>query len=449
MTRLESTRIHGGRGVGGHGQSGRRVLTQPTWPKLQEPATTEPKAVSRRARRSCWASSASAGWAPGLDQYLQEVSRGRDRGGLRRLRASPLTRASRPAVSPAVFSDFRRVLDRKDIDAVVIATPDHWHGITTILACQAGKDVYCEKPLAHRIQEGRAMVQAVEKYKRITQMGNLIHAGENYHRVVEIVRSGVLGKISKTRVWMAADRSGLGRPADSAPPAGCDYDFWLGPAPKRPFNPNRFTFNWRYFWDYGGGILTDFCCHIVDLVHWAMEVDAPRTISATGGRYALADNAEVPDTLEVTYEYEKAGQKFLMVWSQTDANAHGLENQGLGIMFQGTEATLVADYGSYQIIPEKGQKIDEPPKTPAALARPSPRVAQRDQEPGPVLVPLRLRPSPDDRRQPGQHLALDRRKAGLGPGRRADHQPPRSQPVPDQGIPQALDAPHRLMELEP
>ena len=121
------------------------------------------------------------------------------------------------------------------------------------------------------------MVTAAEKYKRITQMGNLIHAGENYHRVVEIVRSGVLGKISKTRVWMAADRSGLGRPADRPPPAGCDYDFWLGPAPTRPFNPNRFTFNWRYFWDYGGGILTDFCCHIVDLVHWAMDVDAPQT----------------------------------------------------------------------------------------------------------------------------------------------------------------------------
>ena len=262
--------------------------------------------------------------------------------------------------SPAALSDFRRVLDRKDIDAVVIATPDHWHGITTIMACQAGKDVYCEKPLAHRIQEGRAMVQAVEKYKRISQMGNLIHATENYHRVVEIVRSGVLGKINKTRVWMAADRSGLGRPADSAPPPGCDYDFWLGPAPRRAFNANRFTFNWRYFWDYGGGILTDFCCHIVDLVHWAMEVDAPRTISATGGRYALADNCEVPDTLEVIYEYEKAGQKFLMVWSQTDANAHGLENQGLGIMFQGTDATLVANYEHYQIIPEKGKRIEEP-----------------------------------------------------------------------------------------
>jgi predicted dehydrogenase len=263
--------------------------------------------------------------------------------------------------APEAYGDFRRVLDRRELDAVVIATPDHWHAITTILACQAGKDVYCEKPLAHRIQEGRAMVQASEKHKRVTQMGNLIHAGENYHRVVEIVRSGVLGTISKTRVWLAADRSGLGRPQDGPPPAGCDYNFWLGPAPVRPFNPNRFTFNWRYFWDYGGGILTDFCCHVVDLVHWAMEVDAPRTISATGGRYALADNAEVPDTLEVTYEYEKGDRKFLMVWSHTDANNHGLENQGLGVMFQGTEATLVANYETHRIIPAKGRRIEDPP----------------------------------------------------------------------------------------
>jgi predicted dehydrogenase len=266
--------------------------------------------------------------------------------------------------TPETYRDFRRVLDRKDLDAVVIATPDHWHAIIAIMACQAGKDVYCEKPLGHRIQETRAMVTAAERAGRITQMGNLIHARENYHRVVEIVRSGVLGKISKTRVWMAADRRGLGRPADGPPPQGCDYNFWLGPAPERPFNPNRFTFNWRYFWDYGGGILTDFCCHIVDLVHWAMDVEGPRTISAVGGRYALDDNAEAPDTLEVAYEYQKGDQTFLMAWSQTDANAHGIENQGLGIMFQGTEATLVADYEHYRIISEKkGTKIDEPPRS--------------------------------------------------------------------------------------
>jgi predicted dehydrogenase len=265
--------------------------------------------------------------------------------------------------APNTFHDFRHVLDRKDIDAVVVATPDHWHSIPTIMACQAGKDVYCEKPLAYRIGEGRAMVKAAEQHQRVTQMGNLIHASENYRRVVEIVRSGVLGTITKTRVWMAVNRNtreSLGNPADGSPPPGLDYDFWLGPAPNRPFNRNRFTFNWRYFWDYGGGILTDFCCHIVDLVHWAMEVDAPETITAAGGRYALQDNAETPDTLEVLYHYPKGEKGFDMVWSQTCSSSHGFDGKSPGIAFQGTRGTLAANYDSFQIFPEKGEEITLP-----------------------------------------------------------------------------------------
>ena len=262
--------------------------------------------------------------------------------------------------NPSMHGDFREVLDRKDIDAVVVATPDHWHAIPTILACQAGKDVYCEKPLSYRIAEGRAMVDAATANKRVTQMGNLIHAGENYHRVAEIVQSGVLGRVTKTRVWMAAEHASLGKPADADPPAGLDYDTWLGPAPKRDFNTNRFLFNWRYFWDYAGGTLLDFCCHIVDLVHWAMEVDAPETVCAMGGRYALRDNAETPDTLEVLYHYAKG---FDMVWSQADTSGHGFENRGQGILFQGTEATLVASYGTFEIFPEKGRTIDLPAPT--------------------------------------------------------------------------------------
>jgi predicted dehydrogenase len=263
---------------------------------------------------------------------------------------------------PDVYGDFRKVLDRKDLDAVVVATPDHWHAIPTIMACQAEKDVYCEKPLAHRVAEGRAVSDAAAKYKRVTQMGNLIHAGENYHRVAEIVQSGVLGKITKTRAWMSASRESFGHPADTTPPAGCDYDFWLGPAPERPFNINRFTFNWRWYWDYGGGILTDFCCHLIDLVHWAMEVDAPRTISATGGRFATDDNAETPDTLEVAYEYEKAGEKFLLAWSQTDVSDHGFDGKPSGVMFQGTEGTLVTNYNHHEIFPVKGKTIAEAPR---------------------------------------------------------------------------------------
>ena len=259
--------------------------------------------------------------------------------------------------------DFRRVLDRKDVDAVVVATPDHWHAIPTILACLAEKDVYCEKPLSYRIAEGRAMVKAAAKTKRVTQMGNLIHAGENYRRVVEIVRSGILGPITKTRVWMAADRRGLGKPADCAPPPGVDYDFWLGPAPLRAFNPNRFTFNWRWYWDYAGGLLMDFVCHIVDLVHWAMDVEAPETITSTGGRYALEDDGETPDTLEVLYHYAKGKNGFDLVWSQTDASPHGFDGRTQGIMFQGTEATLVSGYNDYTIYGGKGWKNELPPKS--------------------------------------------------------------------------------------
>jgi len=263
---------------------------------------------------------------------------------------------------PEVYGDFRKLLDRKDIDAVVVATPDHWHAIPTIKACQAEKDVYCEKPLSHRVAEGRAMANAAAKHKRVTQMGNLIHAGENYHRVVEIVQSGALGKIVKTRAWMTADRPSFGRPADTSPPAGCDYDFWLGPAPERPFNINRFTFNWRWYWDYGGGILTDFCCHLIDLVHWSMDVDAPRTISATGGRFGTDDSAETPDSLEVSYEYEKDGEKFLLQWSQIDVNDHGFDGKPSGVMFQGTEGTLVTNYNHHEIFPNQGKSIPEVPK---------------------------------------------------------------------------------------
>jgi predicted dehydrogenase len=258
------------------------------------------------------------------------------------------------------YEDFRRVLDRKDIDAVVVATPDHWHAIPTILACQAGKDVYCEKPLAYRIGEGRAVVDATEKYKRITQMGNLIHAGESYHRMAEIVQSGVLGRITKCRVWMAANVRGLGKPEDSDPPTGCNYDLWLGPAPKRPFNPNRFTFNWRYFWDYAGGQLCDFVCHLVDPIHWAMKVEAPETICATGGRYVLDDNAETPDTLEVLYHYKEG---FDLIWSHINNNAHGFDGRGNGIEFQGTNGTLHGHYNDFKLIAENGKTIELPPST--------------------------------------------------------------------------------------
>jgi len=260
------------------------------------------------------------------------------------------------------YGDFRHVLDRKDIDAVVVATPDHWHAIPSIMACQAEKDVYCEKPLAFRIGEGRAMVDAAAKHKRVTQMGNLIHAGEAYHRMAEIAQSGVLGEITKVRVWMAGRDRGIGHAADAPVPAGADYDFWLGPAPKRPFNPLRFTFNWRYFWDYGGGQLSDFCCHLIDPVHWAMQVEAPATITATGGRYFLDDDAETPDTLEVAYHYDK-GKGFDLIWSSMSNSSQGFFGRGAGIAFYGSNGTMHGHYNDFQVVWEPGRETELPGPT--------------------------------------------------------------------------------------
>lgn len=264
---------------------------------------------------------------------------------------------------PDVYADFRRVLDRDDIDAVVIATPDHWHAIPTILACQAGKDIYCEKPLAYRIGEGRRIVDAVTKYDRVTQMGNLIHATDNYHRIAEIVQSGALGTVRKARFWMAQGGGGLGHPADSTPPAGVDYDTWLGPAPARPFNPNRFHFNWRFYWDYAGGMFADFVCHLVDPIHWGLQARAPESAVATGGRYVLDDNAETPDTMEAVFHYPGKSDDdpgWDLVWSLQTGNPHGFHGRGAGVEFVGTRGTLHGHYSDYVILPNRGEAIEEP-----------------------------------------------------------------------------------------
>ncbi len=266
----------------------------------------------------------------------------------------------------AGYSDFRKLLERNDVQGVVVSTPDHWHALATIHACNAKKHVYVEKPLSHGIAEGRAMVEAARKNQCVTQMGIQVRAGENYHRVVDVVRSGVLGKIHKTRVWVSRPYTNLGKPADGEPPAGLDWDLWSGPAPLRPFNKNRFLFNWRWFWEYGGGLLADMGCHVIDLVHWALKVEAPLSVTATGGKWVLDDNTTVPDTMEVLYEYPlpagsaKDEGSFLMTWSHSMASSRGPEKKGLGILFHGTQGTLVADYGSFELFDEQGKPMPPP-----------------------------------------------------------------------------------------
>ncbi|MFB3785795.1 MAG: Gfo/Idh/MocA family protein [bacterium] len=260
---------------------------------------------------------------------------------------------------PPCFGDFRRLLDLKELDAVMIATPDHWHALTTITACGAGKDVFVEKPLCHNIAEGRAMVKAVLDNQRITQLGTHIHnTSGNYRRVVEMVRSGNLGKITRVHCWKTSSTSsGLGRPADCDPPAELDYNFWLGPAPKRTYNPNRSHFHFRYFWDYSGGVFIDFWCHITDVAYWALDLPDPVSVMATGARRFLNDNTETPDCLEVLYEYPA----FSMVWT-LDPNPPAFAHMGgIGCLFQGTKATLVTNYDRHEIWVD-GKKQDDFPR---------------------------------------------------------------------------------------
>jgi predicted dehydrogenase len=256
------------------------------------------------------------------------------------------------------FSDFRRVLDLKEVNAVVISTPDHWHALPTILACEAGKDVYVEKPLAHNIYEGRKMVEAAGQRARVVQMGTQQRSGRHYQEAFELVRSGKLGKISRASAWNYANQSphGIGNPPDSEPPSGLDWDMYLGAAPRVPFNPNRFIGDFRWFWDYAGGMLTDWGTHHIDSIHAAMGVRAPLAVSAAGGKYSLKDNRETPDTLEVVYEYPG----FILTYSHRVLNARAWQDRDYGIEFYGTEATLFLDRSGYEVYPET-RAIDQEP----------------------------------------------------------------------------------------
>ncbi|MEO8370349.1 MAG: Gfo/Idh/MocA family oxidoreductase [Candidatus Solibacter sp.] len=268
---------------------------------------------------------------------------------------------------PEQFHDFRKLLERKDLDAVMVATPDHWHALPAIHACQAGKDVFVEKPLAYSIGEGRAMVNAALKHKRITQMGNHIHNDRpTYRRVVEVIRSGALGKITRVNCSLVTGVTPIGKSSDSAPPPELDYEFWLGPAPKRTYNPLRSHFTYRYFWDYSGGALIDFWCHYTDVVHWALDLKAPKTVSAAGGRWGVDDGGETPDTMEVVCEYPN----LLLTWTLQPQGRPGFDAMGSSVIFEGSAATLVTNYNRYEVY-IKGKK-EEAFKPPAASIPDSP-----------------------------------------------------------------------------
>ncbi|MFN3324661.1 MAG: Gfo/Idh/MocA family protein [Bryobacteraceae bacterium] len=261
--------------------------------------------------------------------------------------------------------DFREILADKSIDVVCISTPDHWHAYMTVEACKAGKDVYVEKPISVTIEEGQKMVQAARKYSRVVQAGTQQRSGIHFQKACELVKSGKLGKISFVRTWNVtlADEAGIGNPPDGEPPSELNWDMWLGPAPRRTFNPNRFGVDpkafshFRWFWDYAGGMMSDWGVHLLDIVQMAFDEAQPVAATALGGKYHLKDNRETPDTLLVTYEYPG----FVAVYENRNGSSVGAPmNAGYGILFQGSRGSLFVDRSRYVVIPEPKVKDLEP-----------------------------------------------------------------------------------------
>jgi predicted dehydrogenase len=262
--------------------------------------------------------------------------------------------------------DFRKLLDQKDVDAVVIATPDHWHALTFVAACHAGKDVYVEKPLSLTIGEGRKMVEVAQETGRITQTGLHRRSAPVMQEAVQRIRAGDIGKVTVAKCYHLRNESpmGIGNPADGEPPAGLDWEMWLGPAPKVAYNPNRCLYKFRWFSDYSGGQLTNFGTHYLDVIQWALGHDAPRGVCALGGKYAIEDNREIPDTLEAVWEYEGGT---LVTFSQYNANAAAGNARGYELEFRGTKGTLLIQEGAgYEIIPEKVRTKELPALSPTA-----------------------------------------------------------------------------------
>ena len=249
-----------------------------------------------------------------------------------------------------VTRDFRRVLERSDIDAVVVATPDHWHALVTVMACEAGKDVYVEKPLSLSIGEGRVMVDVARRTNRVVQMGTQQRSAPHFTDAVEYVRSGKLGKIRLVKTWAYQDWMGnIPRVPDGEPPAGVDYDLWLGPAPKRPFNKNRFHFNFRWYYDYSGGLMTDWGAHMIDIANWGMNVTAPKAAVSIGGKFGFPDDAEeTPDTQQALWEFDG----FSMIWEHATAIGQGPYMRDHGVAFHGNNGVLVVDRGGWEVLAE-------------------------------------------------------------------------------------------------
>ena len=298
--------------------------------------------------------------------------------------------------SPRTFKDYRRLLELKDMDAVVIATPDHWHALQFIDACNAEKDVYVEKPLSLTISEGRKMVETAKRTNRVVQLGTQQRSSAASRGAAEFVRNGGIGKVTVAKCYHVQNEypEGIGNPPDCPPPEDLDWDLWLGPAPKVPYNPNLCHYKFRWFWSYSGGQLTNFGTHFVDVIQWALGKDAPQSVAVIGGKYAVQDNREIPDTLEAMWEYDGGT---LVTFSQINCNAAPQNTHGSFLEFRGTKGTLYLGYDGYEVVPEEWNMpnfcFENPKETPYEVPARSPRFRKdtRPRRRGKRMDPVRVR----------------------------------------------------------
>ncbi|OQB30924.1 MAG: Inositol 2-dehydrogenase/D-chiro-inositol 3-dehydrogenase [Candidatus Hydrogenedentes bacterium ADurb.Bin170] len=264
----------------------------------------------------------------------------------------------REAYPDAIFeSDYRRLLDRDDIDAVIVATPDHWHALQTIHACQAGKDVYCEKPLSLKLHEGRLMLDTARQHNRVVQVGLQRRASTMYQQLAEDLHNGLIGKITSAHCYRVTNMTpnGIGKMAPSDPPADLDWDAWLGPRPMRPYQANIAPYKFRWWKEYSSQV-ANWGLHFIDVLRWLMNEEAPRAVMALGGHYAVDDDRTIPDTSVITYEMPGGA---LIVYEEYEANGTRPFPITSDIMIRGTKGTLFASDRAYEIVPEKGGQFQD------------------------------------------------------------------------------------------
>jgi len=259
-----------------------------------------------------------------------------------------------PADGPEPVQDLRRVLDDKGVDAIVVATPDHWHALATIWGCQAGKHVYVEKPVSNGIFEGRQMVLAARRHDRLVQVGTQSRSAPHYHEAMEFLRSGGIGRVQMAKAWNSQLRRRVPAKPDAAVPAGLDWDIWQGPAPERPYNDNRYTYGWRWLWDYGTGDMGNDGVHDLDIARWGLGVDHPERVVCTGGKLQFTDDIqETPDTQVVTFTFP---ENRMLVYEQrlwSPYNQEGFEN---GVAFYGNAGYMLVGRRGWKVV-GKGNEV--------------------------------------------------------------------------------------------